>query len=175
MTYRLKNNCFPYNTTRKLSSLQIAIIYESSIFTQGYAFLEICYENMEFWRNRNIQKLTKNYLSVLFINFVRRKSLFLMQCKYNFVFFFFSPNTRLLLNIFIWIFFQKKSRNSSLVASSLIEISFIINWDNWNIFIFRFEQLRDCSVSLKIIGTWQPFIFLWSHNIIWYLLWSNEW
>ena len=46
--------------------------------------------------------------------------------------------------------------------------SLIINWENWSIFIIRFEQLRESSGSLKTINTLESFkIFMKSlHNFM---------
>ena len=41
----------------------------------------------------------------------------------------------------------------------------ITDWDNWNIFIIRFEQLRERSSSLITVNTSESFKSLWSQYI----------
>ena len=50
----------------------------------------------------------------------------------------------------------------------------ITDWDNWNIFIIRFEQLRERSSSLITVNTSESFKSLWSQYITSCFFWSTE-
>ena len=50
----------------------------------------------------------------------------------------------------------------------------ITDWDNWNIFLIRFEQLRERSSSLITVNTSESFKSLWSQYITSCFFWSTE-
>ena len=72
------------------------------------------------------------------------------------------------------------SKHKALYKHNVLENAFLnkdlktlhqqLCWNNWNVGINRFEQLRESPVSLKTINTLESFKSLWSYYIISWLL-----